>query len=172
MADRLSKDDLFDLVVNAIRSTGWNVLFLPRPNDPSIRLQLYRGHERRQIRVYIWNVTPGGKNRPEWEYRIQVTGAHQHQLAQDTGEETLILGWWQPAGVFVGFDFKKHSGPLGSSPSFQVSEDTLRRAATNDFAPYDKGNGEIAIAFRPDFFGEYMAQKNTLHEFGESQTTI
>ena len=32
----------------------------------------------------------------------------------------------------------------------------------------DIGNGEIAIAFRPDFFGDYVRNLEELHQLGES----
>jgi putative restriction endonuclease len=51
----------------------------------------------------------------------------------------------------------------------KIKENTLHKAQTNGFSPRDKGNGEIAIAFRPDFFVEYVRNLESLHTFGESQ---
>ncbi|MCE2504477.1 MAG: HNH endonuclease [Chlorobi bacterium] len=36
----------------------------------------------------------------------------------------------------------------------------------------EKGNREIAIAFRPDFFVEYVRNLEFLHSFGESETDL
>jgi putative restriction endonuclease len=38
----------------------------------------------------------------------------------------------------------------------------------NGFDPCDKGNQEVAIAFRPDFFVEYLQSLAPLHDFGQS----
>lgn len=171
MAELLSKRDLFDRVVEAIRASGWSVMFLPTPVDPSIRLRIYNGSESYNVRVYIWNVTHGGgSRRPAWEYRIQNTGVNE--FATEPDFKTLILGWYAPQAVFAGYDYNKHAGPHGSSPSYQVSQEALESAAANLFAPYNKGNGEIVIAFRPDFMVEYIRQLDQLHSFGESQASI
>ena len=163
--DRLAKRDLHHLVVEAFRASGWTVLYLPETADSALRLTIYKDNVVHTIRVYIWNVTHGGgMRRPTGEYRIQITGIHQ--FVEQLGEHTLVLGWWAPGSVFVGFDYQKHAGPLGASPSFQVSEETLQSAAANVFAPYRKANDEIAIAFRPDFIGEYVNQLHQLHAFG------
>lgn len=167
MADLPKKPELQDRVVEAFRDGGWKVLYLPSTTDNSLRLKVYNDTTSFTVRVYIWNVTHGGgSRRPSNEYRIQITGVRQ--FAKDPSERTLILGWWAIAGVFVGFDYRKHAGQLGASPSFQVAEEALRSAASNVFAPYDKGNGEIAIAFRPDFIGEYVSQLEQLHDFGST----
>lgn len=165
MADRLGKSELHQMVVGAFKVSGWKVLYLPEMLDSSLRLKVYKDTTSYIIRVYIWNVTHGGgSHRPSNEYRIQITGVRQ--FVKEPDEQTLILGWWAAANTFVGFDYKKHAGQLGASPSFQIAEEALRSATTNVFAPYDKGNGEIAIAFRPDFIGEYVSQLEELHEFG------
>jgi len=45
----------------------------------------------------------------------------------------------------------------------------LEKAHFSGFAPSDKGNGEIAIAFAPEFFIEYIRNMDSLHSFGECQ---
>jgi len=108
----------------------------------------------------------GGAARPEDEYRIQITGADHFE--PEPGGKTLILGWWDEAGVFAGFDYRKHSGPLGSSPSMQIREEFLHKAYEHGFSPCNKGNREIAIAFRPDFIIEYIRSLESLHDVGEA----
>lgn len=91
---------------------------------------------------------------------------------QREGEKTLILGWWEQVGVFAGFDLNHHNGRLGASPSIQIREENLRNALINGFSACDRGNGEIAIAFRPDFFGEYVRDLEELHQLGESEKEV
>jgi putative restriction endonuclease len=122
------------------------------------------GHTSRLL-LYIWNMTHGGgAARPAHEYRIQITGVPQFE--HPPGEKTLILGWSEDFEVFAGFDYRRHSGVLGASPSMQISQDALRAAQIRGFAPNEKGNGETAIAFRPDFAAAYVEHLHALHETG------
>jgi putative restriction endonuclease len=161
----LSKGQLLETVVAAIRESGWNALYISE--DHPFQLQMYRGDLSFRLLIYIWNITHGGgAARPADEYRIQVTGVSQFQQQPDT--KTLILGWWAEAAVFSGFDIRKHRAPLGFSPSLQIRKQSLELAAETGFAPSDKGNQEIAIAFRPDFFAQYVCNLEALHDFGQS----
>jgi putative restriction endonuclease len=160
------KYDLLQHIVEAINESGWNVLYLGGTDQYPFALQIYRENESYRIQIYIWHLTHGGgKARPKNEYRIQITGIESFR--QNPGFKTLILGWWDEAEVFAGFDVRKHLGTLGRSPSIQIREEYLRTAYQNGFAPCDKGNQEIAIAFRPDFFVEYVKNLGPLHDFGQ-----
>jgi len=164
---RHRKYALLDHVVKAITDSGWNVLYIATIHEHPFRLQVYREDESYRILIYIWYLTHGGgRKRPQNEYRIQITGTDHFE--QVPGEKTLVLGWWEEAEVFAGFDVRKHTGTLGRSPSIQIREEHLRRAYISGFSPCDKGNQEIAIAFRPDFFVEYVRNLEMLHDFGQS----
>lgn len=67
--------------------------------------------------------------------------------------------------MFAGFDYSKHTGILGFSPSIQIREEFLRKALINGVSPCDKGNNEIAIAFRPDFFCKLCSVFRTISQF-------
>ena len=159
------KYDLLDHIVKAVTDSGWNVLYLASIDEHPFRLQIYREDESYRIRVYIWNLTHGGgRARPQDEYRIQITGTDYFEHTPD--EKTLVLGWREEVKVFAGFDVRKHLGTLGKSPSIQIREAYLRKAYVNGFSPCDKGNQEVAIAFRPDFLVEYVRNLQALHDFG------
>lgn len=167
MALKHRKYDLLDIIIQAIRDDGWNAIYLSEPKFHPFRLKIYQGDESYNIRIYIWNLTHGGgPARPVDEYRIQITGVNQFE--REIGGKTLILGWWKEGEVFAGFDYNKHIGSLGFSPSIQIREEALRKAHINGIAPWTKDNQEIAIAFRPDFFVEYLRNLESLHSFGES----
>ncbi|MBL1214239.1 MAG: HNH endonuclease [Ignavibacteriae bacterium] len=171
MALRHRKYDLLDIIIQGIRDDGWNILYLEDIKFHPFRLKIYRGDESYNIRIYIWNLTHGGgAMRPADEYRIQITGVEQFE-AEPNGK-TLILGWWQEGEVFAGFDFNKHNGPLGFSPSIQIREEALRKAHIKGVAPWEKDNQEIAISFRPDFIVEYIRNLEALHSFGESNQDL
>lgn len=168
MAARHRKYDLLDIIIQGFRDDGWNILYIEDPKKHPFRLKIYRRDESYKIRIYVWNLTHGGgAMRPADEYRIQITGVNQFE-PELTGE-TLILGWWREGEVFAGFDYNKHMGALGFSPSIQIREQALRKAHINGVAPWEKDNQEIAIAFRPDFIGEYVRNLESLHSFGESK---
>jgi len=168
MMSRHRKDYLLNKITQAIYDDGWNLFYLSDPSYHPLRLNIYKENESYRIRIYIWNMTHGeGARRPVDEYRIQITGITR--LEPEPGGKTLILGCWESVGVFAGFDFSRHTGQLGASPSIQIREEALRNAYLNGFAPWQKENQEIAIAFRPDFFVEYVKNLESLHSFGESR---
>ncbi len=165
---RLSKQKLLERIIDGCRDAGWGVLVLQ--HEHPFLLRLFTESERHLVRVYVWNLTHGGgAARPADEYRIQVTGIDASAgFLLGGAEKVLILGWWPEAEVFARFDFTKHGGPLGSSPSIQIREEALRLASIRGLATHDKGSGEIAVAFKPDFFPEYVRDLERLHAFGES----
>jgi putative restriction endonuclease len=170
---RISKRQLLRIVEGSINSSGWNFLHLPANGEHPARYHIYKGDAGYRVKIYIWNISHGGgAARAANEYRIQITGipnaAGRQEFVSELGGKTLILGWWDDVGVFAGFDYTKHSGELGASPSMQINEETLRAAHLSGFAPHNKGNGELAIAFRPDFIGSYIENLEALHECGES----
>jgi len=122
-------------------------------------------------KLYIWNTTPGGQNRPPDEWRIQPTNVGQ-QFQPEPGGPTIILGWWQQGGVFTGYDYSFHKGPIGSSSSFQVRRPALDAAAADGMAVFSRGNGELAVLFRPEFLGAYINQLPELHEAGVAPAEV
>jgi len=164
---RHNKYDLLGKIVSAVNDSGWNVAYIADIKQHPFYLQVYCDNESYRVKIYIWHLTHGGgKARPKDEYRIQITGVDKFELLH--GGKTLILGYWKEADVFAGFDVRKHLGRLGSSPSIQIREDALRKAYINGFEPCDKGNKEVAVAFRPDFFVDYLQSLEPLHDFGQS----
>jgi len=162
-----NKYDLLNHLTSAISDSGWNVLYLDNIDHHPFKLQIYRENESYRVLIYIWHLTHGGgKARPKNEYRIQITGVNHFEIIP--GIKTLILGWWDEAQIFAGFDVRKHLGTFGFSPSIQIREEALRSAYIHNFSPCDKGNKEVAIAFRPDFILEYIRNLESLHDFGQS----
>jgi putative restriction endonuclease len=164
---RLSKRDLLAVFTRAVADAGWQLFQLPTPTTNPARFRIFRDAEAYTVRLYIWNLTHGGgQQRPVDEYRIQVTGVPQ--FTEEPGGSVLILGWWSQAEVFAGFDFERHRGALGLSPSMQIREACLRQAYTDGIATQLKENREIAVAFRPDLAVEYIRNLQPLHTIGRS----
>jgi putative restriction endonuclease len=171
MAQRLTKQELLDIITQAVKEDGWNVLYLS--TEHPFRIKIFRDSESHQVKIYIWNLTHGGgPARPTGEYRIQVTGLTEDRFLQLPGEKTIILGWWNEAEVFAGFDYSRHAARLGASPSIQIREEALRKAHEKAFATWRKDNEEIAIAFKREFIVEYIRNLVGLHSFGESEEAL
>lgn len=160
-----AEESLVEGALSAIVNSGC-VINSTQTSKSSFLLQVRKGDELLSARIYLWELTPRSKN----QYEIQIADIDRFELLPSG--KTLILGWWKEAEVFVGFDVRKHLGRLGSSSSMQIREDTLRKAYINGFEPCDKGNKEVAIAFRPDFFVEYLQSLEPLHDFGQSEKDL
>ncbi len=165
MATKLTKSQLLDLLLRAVDEGGWRSL-VASSTHPFL-LRVFREDDRGlNLRIYIWNCTHGGGSaRAKDEYRIQFTGVVP-QLHE--GEITLLLGWHDGYGVFVGWDIAKHSGQNSKSPSAQVKEDALANAHAHAFAIHRRQNNENAVAFRPEFFVEYALNADSLHKTGKA----
>lgn len=163
MAAPLTKKQLLNLLLRAVDESGWNALVASATHPYLFRV--FQGDDRGfNLRVYIWNCTHGGgRKRAADEFRIQLTGVVPEI---QPGEVTLLLGWHAGYGVFVGFDIGKHAGQDAESPSIQVREEALSSAHTHSFAVHLRTNGEIAVAFRPEFLVDYALSAKALHATG------
>lgn len=164
---RLRKSDLIQGVEEGYRSCGWNVLYLSAAGEHPARYRVYREDIAFNVRVYIWNVSHGGGTaRSPNEYRIQITGLATNQFVPEPEGKTLILGWSDDEGVFAGFDYRRHSDPLGVSPSLQIGLAAMQSASTQGFAVHRKATSEMAVAFKPEFIGTYTQNLEALHDTG------
>lgn len=162
MVAPLSKKQLLAQLLRAVDESGWRALVASTAHPYLLRV--FRDNEHSfNLRVYIWNCTHGGRNRADDEFRIQLTGVVPEV---EPGETTLLLGWHAGYGVFVGFDITKHVGQDAASPSIQIREEALSSAHTHSFAVHLRANGEIAVAFRPEFLVDYALNVKALHASG------
>ena len=158
---RLTKKKLIALVVDALAANGWAVTFLTKQGEHPVRFTMEREGDEYTVRLYIWNLSHGGKSRSEEEFRIQVTGVERFE-AEPNGR-TVILGWGGTFGVFAGFDAQRRLGPFGASPSIQIKSATLQAANDVGAELQDKGQGEYAIGLRPDRLGLYVLHLEDAH---------
>lgn len=165
MAAPLTKKHLLNLLLHAVDEGGWRSLVASAAHP--FLLRVFHGDEHGfNLRIYIWNCTHGGGSaRAEDEYRIQLTGVVPEL---HPGEVTLLLGWHDGYRVFVGWDITKHSGQDSKSPSAQVKEDALANAHTHAFSIHRRQNGEIVVAFRPEFLVDYAINSESLHKTGKA----
>jgi putative restriction endonuclease len=172
----LAKTDLVRLVTNAASLAGVSVAFWGDPEQHPIRIVLNKENLGRRFLLYIWNITHGGgAARAAGEYRIQVTGVNSIEAFE--GITTLILGYYEAANVFAGWDASKHLGPVASSPSLQVRDTALLKANTDGISVYPKSNDEVVVCCSPQFLTEYAFSSTVMHgyvteEMQETATAI
>jgi putative restriction endonuclease len=163
----LPKVKLLQAFEDSLRISGWNFLFLSEPGEHPARYNVFSEEVSHRIKVYIWTLTHGGgAKRPANEYRIQITGLSKFEA--EVGGKTLILGYWADVEIFAAFDFSKHSGRLGASPSIQVRKEALTKAHQSGFGVSNKGNGELAVALRPEMMGLYIHELENIHGCGSA----
>lgn len=168
MAVIYKKKELLYLISQAVFECGWNIIYLN--NEHPFRVKIFNDTESYFVKIIVYNITHGGgSRRAANEYRIQVK---EPTIEQEIGYRTLILGYFDILQIFAGWDALKHLGSPGYSASFQIRAENLEQASITGFSPCDKGNEEIAIAFRSDFFVEYVRNLETLHTFGQSKQDI
>ncbi|HVT89799.1 MAG TPA: HNH endonuclease [Tepidisphaeraceae bacterium] len=166
----LSRSKFNEIIVDAIRRSGWSEVYLGRLSAHPFRVGAVSGDKSRSLAVYSWSVTHGGASRSANEFRIQVQ-VTEFVILPDV--QTLVLGWWSEAGLFAAFDIQKHHGKLGNNASIQVSRATLNAAVLNGLAVQTgKGNQEVVAAFRPEYFMTYVENMDHIHNFGTSSAAI
>jgi putative restriction endonuclease len=165
----LTQPQLLELLVQSVMASGWNCLVLKK-TKPFV-LRIFRDEKTGfDLKAFIWNCTHGGGSaRADDEYRIQITGTIP---SEDVHIPTVLLGWHSAYEVFAAFDIRRHESQASSSPSMQIKEATLQAAHANAFAIYKRQNGEIAIAFRPQFLVDYVIAKGTLHATGAANIDL
>jgi putative restriction endonuclease len=165
----LNQPQLLELLVQSVLASGWNCLVLKKTKP--FLLRIFREDSAGfDLNIFIWNCTHGGGSaRADDEYRIQITGVVP---TEDPEVPTVLLGWHDDYEVFAAFDIRRHENQASSSPSMQIKEAALQAAHTNAFAIYERQNGEIAIAFRPQFLVDYVTSKRTLHATGAANNDL
>ena len=158
---RLTKNALIALAVDAISANGWRVKFLSIAGTHPARFTTEKEGVEYTVRLYIWNLSHGGRTRSNEEFRIQVTGVDSFE--PEPNGRTLILGWGEDFGVFAGFDPQRRLGAFGASPSIQIKAATLQAAGDTGAGLQDKGYGEYAIGLRPDGLGRYVQHLAVAH---------
>ncbi len=165
----LTHKQLLERILRAVDESQWQAIILDHKKP--FRIRLFREREEGfNVRIYIWNCTHGGGSaRAKDEYRVQLTGVIPSAVG---GELGLLLGWHSGYEVFVGFDIKRHDGQDSQSPSIQVKEETLQNAHVHAFSIYHRHNGEIAVAFRPEFLVDYARNSTSLHATGRASADM
>jgi putative restriction endonuclease len=172
----LRKPDLFKRFEDALIKSGLNFLRLSDDGTHPAEYQIIGTPKPYRVRVYIWNLTFGGRKTLPDEWRIQVTGLPEiggsQRFEQVEESKTAVLGWCHEFSVFAAYDVTKHQGALGGSPSIQIRKHALEAARANGLAFHFKGEKEVAFAIKPAFMGVYLANMDALHDCGTSEDAL
>lgn len=149
-----------DELIRALEADGWSVRQVTT-SQPYV-LEIRRGEEAKRLRVYIWNVTPGGPSgvRPTGEWRIQKM-VHEPLTIHGTAS-TLLLGWNPGRRVFVSWNPRVHQ-QASYSTSIQVPQEVLDEAATEGLAVHHRSNPtEVVVSFVPESVSAVLTGLETL----------
>ena len=159
---RLAKKALIALAADAIAVNGWTVTFLTKAGTHPARFIMEKEDVKLTVRLYIWNLSHGGRTRSEEEFRIQVTGIEQFK--PELNGRTLILGWGEDFGIFAGFDAQRRLGAFGASPSIQIKSSTLIAAGNTGAEVQNKGKEEYVIGVSPEKLTRYVEHLEEAHD--------
>lgn len=172
----LRKSELFKRFEEAMRRSGLTFLWISDGKDHPATYLIINFENSFRLRLYIWNLSFGGRVSLPDELRIQVTGlpkidGRQHFTRDGVGK-TAILGWSENFGEFAAFDIERHLDALGDSPSIQIRKPALDDAKINGLALHIRGSDELAFAVRPDYLGAYLENMGELHSCASSEHAV
>lgn len=168
----VSPSVLIESVLNAIQQSGGMGVYTSdniRIHPREFAVQYL--DETFSLWVYIWTLTHGGRPSLPDEYRIQMTSVSSPLRLNPNGY-TALLGYFPARDMFAGFDIQGHRTFTTGSPSVQIDISAIDTALQDGLAFHEKENREIAVAFRPDQFLNYIRNANILHELGTDTPTL
>ncbi|CAN5581554.1 hypothetical protein BH23CHL7_BH23CHL7_16010 [soil metagenome] len=149
--------ELHRRVITNLADHGLPTVGTPIIGGQALELQLDAGGVPVRVRMYVRNITHGGRGRKDREYRIQLTG---QPPTLDAGATTMLLGYFEPKDVYVAFDPGGHQ-QFGTSPSIQVSERTLERAESDGVVRVSRRRRqgvEEVVAFSGGYLADVVLQ--------------
>lgn len=120
--------------------------------------------------VYICGkgTTPGGRQGLKDEQRIQPKAKYLNYVydKQVEGKKGVFLGVYSRDGqtIFCAWKVMQSNAASPETPiSKQIKIDSIAKAMQEGFVQHDKGRGEYACAFKPEFLYFYLKNSEWLH---------
>lgn len=120
--------------------------------------------------VYICGkgTTPGGRQGLKDEQRIQPKAKYLNYVydKQVAGKKCVFLGVYSREGqtIFCTWKVMQSNAASPETPiSKQIKIDSIAKAMQEGFVQHDKGRGEYACAFKPEFLYFYLKNSEWLH---------
>ncbi len=164
---------LVNVVLQAIEVSGYAGAYLSERirDHPRLFAVALPDGQYLSVWVYIWSLTPGGRESLPHEYRIQMTTVSP-PLGLNPDGATVLLGYTADLGLFAGFDLSRHRHFTPGSSSVQIDINTVRQALHLGLSFDRKSNDEIAIGIRPDQLVDYINNAEDLHRYGRFTDTF
>ena len=169
----------------ALASRGASIRLAPSPPIPNpFRLSFQHDGRTYRTLVHVRRLTPQRgidtdhhRAADEWHAQMIFDGSVRgsgvrNLLERVRGYRSVLLGYVHLAGTFVvvGWDANRRA-EYAYSRSLQIKESTLRRAAESGVAQQASRGGEIVVAFRGEFFPEYLSGTTALHAVVDGEET-
>ncbi len=162
----VSPGEIVDAILSALTDSGAQAQLTSPARSHPRKFRVIHAGTSFPLWVYIWTITHGGATRSAEEYRIQMTTVTP-PLAMNPSGPTLLLGYYPENEVFGGFDIARHrDGFKPGSNSVQISLSALLAAGSFGWGFYTNQYNEIAVAFKPAEFVNYMHNAAALHADG------
>jgi putative restriction endonuclease len=169
---------LVELFRANLETLGATVILQSDPAKKPVQLRVIAFGQPIDCLVYLWNVTPGGNNRPDDEWRIQLTaGGDRFPLVP--GVRTIIGGWNTPNEVWAFWDRRRHTTFSTNSPGLHIKQDCLEEASVTGIAARVQDSGkppikvrEVVVSIAPRSLLWYVEQGEPLHDAGEDAPEI
>ena len=123
--------------------------------------------------------TPGGRSGLKDEQRIQPKAKYLNYVFErgKEGKKAVFLGVYNRDGETVLCTWKvmaSAAASLETPISKQIKITSIAKAMREGFVQQDKGKGEYACAFRPEFLYFYLCNSDWLHteNFGDTEDSV
>lgn len=154
-----------DFVANLERSGATVIPASEVQKSRPARLRVVSSDAASDCIVFLWTITHGGgRKRPEYERRIQLTNLPGIPL--EPGYRTLLGGWNVESETYAFWDPRRHIRFARKSPSLQVTAETLETAGRTGIATYLRPSAagrEVVVAVHPDSLLWYVQHGLALH---------
>lgn len=152
--------DLFPFEVEIAQEEGYDDVFHVIYKDGNFDFS--------DIYICAKGTTPGGRSGLKDEQRIQPKAKYLNYVFDKgtTGKKVIFLGVYSRDGQTVLCTWKVTSSAAGSPEtpiSKQIKITSIAKAIKEGFVQQDKGKGEYACAFKPEFLYFYLRNSDWLH---------
>lgn len=157
---------LHNIIIDKLYECGFVIIFIKHINKNPLEITVKYNNNELNLRIFIWNITHGGKTRSEDEFRVQIKIPKNYNLNYND----IVLGWYKD-DVFVGYDTSKHLHSAWSS-SLQIKKSILEDAYKEGHKIYNNKHGEIVVAFNPSYLGIYIENHKDIHNIIKEENSL
>ena len=165
----LNADQVLKCIQDAFQLFPYSVEITQIDNMDDVFHVIYpNGDGLKEIYICGKGTTPGGRQGLTDEQRIQPKAKYLNYVydRQKEGKKAVFLGIYyrDEQTVFCTWKVTQSNASSQETPiSKQIKIDSIAKAMKEGFTQYDKGHGEYACAFKPEFLYFYIINSDWLH---------